>query len=137
MQRVSAARVTVAGQVVGRIDEPGLCVFVGVTHDDTPQRAAALAAKLHTLRVLAEDGCVAETDAPMLVVSQFTLYADTRRGRRPSWHRAAPAEQAEPLVRTVVEELRNRGARVETGRFGAQMAVELVNDGPVTLVLDI
>lgn len=119
--------------MVGRIEEPGLCVFVDVTHEHAQagRRAGRQAAYAP---VLAGDASVTDTGAPLLVISQ---YADTRRGRRPSWHRAARPEQAEPLMRTVVDELCNRGARVETGWFGAQMAVELVNDGPVTLVLDI
>jgi D-tyrosyl-tRNA(Tyr) deacylase len=137
VQRVSEASVLVDGEVVGRIDRPGLCVLVGVTHDDTPAEAARLAGKLHTLRILAGERSAAEVGAPFLVVSQFTLYADTRKGRRPSWSAAAPAEQAEPLVEAVVAALRARGAEVATGRFGALMRVALVNDGPVTLILEV
>lgn len=137
VQRVSRASVTVAGEVVGGIDRAGLLVLVGVTHSDTAAQAAALAAKVHTLRILDDERSAAELAAPLLVVSQFTLYADTRKGRRPSWSAAAPAAVAEPLVQAVVEALRARGARVETGRFGARMQVELVNDGPVTLLLEV
>ncbi len=134
---MSRASVTVAGEVVGGIDRAGLLVLVGVTHSDTAAQAAALAAKVHTLRILDDERSAAELAAPLLVVSQFTLYADTRKGRRPSWSAAAPAAVAEPLVQAVVEALRARGARVETGRFGARMQVELVNDGPVTLLLEV
>ena len=115
---------------------PGLVVLVGVTHDDTRDRARRLAAKIHDLRILDGERSAADAGAPLLVVSQFTLYADTTRGRRPSWGQAAPGEVAEPLVDEVVAELRRRGATVETGRFGAHMQVHLVNDGPVTLILD-
>lgn len=140
VQRVSQASVTVDGEVVGAIEGPGLLVLVGVTHDDTPAKAARLAAKLWGLRVF--DGGTAEAScsdlgAPLLVISQFTLYGDTRKGRRPSWIAAAPGPVAEPLVEEVVTALRERGATVETGRFGADMKVALVNDGPITLILDI
>ena len=137
MQRVTEARVTVDNEIVGAIDRPGLLILVGVTHTDTPAEAKALAAKVHTLRILENEKSAADVDAPLLVVSQFTLYADTRKGRRPSWNDAAPANTAEPLVQTVVDELRSRGAEVATGRFAAHMHIELVNDGPVTLVIDI
>jgi D-aminoacyl-tRNA deacylase len=137
VQRVSRASVTVNGSVVGRIDRPGLVVLVGVTHSDTPADAERLAAKVHDLRILDGERSAADTGAPLLVVSQFTLYADTRKGRRPSWGAAAPGPVAEPLVDHVVATLRGRGAHVETGQFGAQMAVELVNDGPVTLLLEV
>jgi D-tyrosyl-tRNA(Tyr) deacylase len=136
VQRVTEARVTVGGEMVGAIDRPGLLVFVGVTHTDTTTEANALAAKIHTLRILDNEKSAADLDAPLLVVSQFTLYADTRKGRRPSWNDAAPAQTAEPLVQAFVDELLDRGAEVATGRFGAHMCVELVNDGPVTLVID-
>ncbi len=136
MQRVSSASVEVAGEVVGRIGA-GLVVFVGVTHGDTPEQAEALARKVHEMRILAGDRSAADVDAGLLVVSQFTLYADTRRGRRPSWTQAAPAAVAEPLVALVVAALRRRGATVQTGRFGADMAVALVNDGPVTIPLEV
>lgn len=136
VQRVSQARVVVGDEVVGRLDRPGLLVFVGVTHDDTPAQAAALAAKVYSLRILDGELSCADTGAPLLVVSQFTLYADSRKGRRPSWNAAAPSAVAEPLVEAVVTALRALGAEVATGRFGADMAVELVNDGPVTLLLE-
>jgi len=140
VQRVTRASVSVGDEVVGRIG-PGLCVLVGVTHDDGELEAAKLADKVWHLRVLGDDAGVmnvsaAEAAAPILVVSQFTLYGDTSRGRRPSWIAAARPEQAEPLVEAVVAALRASGAHVETGRFRADMAVELVNDGPVTLVLE-
>lgn len=137
VQRVTEARVVVNDEVVGALERPGLVVLVGVTHDDSVEQARALAAKLHTLRLLDGDKSCADVDAPLLVVSQFTLYADTTKGRRPSWNAAAPAAVAEPLVDAVVTELRARGAAVATGRFGAHMHVHLVNDGPVTLVLDL
>lgn len=137
VQRVSEAAVTVDGTVVGAIDEPGLMVLVGVTHEDTPARAAKLAAKLWGLRILDGEKSCSDIGAPLLVISQFTLYGDTRKGRRPSWVDAAPGPVAEPLVDAVVEELRKLGAHVETGVFGADMKVSLINDGPVTLVLEI
>jgi len=135
--RVSRASVTVDGEVVGRIDEPGLLVLLGVTHTDTRQTAATMARKLHELRVLRDEQSCATTGAPLLVVSQFTLYGDARKGRRPSWSAAARPEHAEPLIDAVVDELRQRGARVETGRFRAMMAVESVNDGPFTVLLEV
>jgi D-tyrosyl-tRNA(Tyr) deacylase len=137
VQRVSQASVTVAGQVTGAIQEPGLLVLVGVTHDDTQGQAARLAAKLWGLRILAGEKSCSDVGAPLLVISQFTLYADLAKGRRPSWSAAAPGPVAEPLVDVVIHALRDLGARVETGRFGADMQVALVNDGPVTLVLDL
>jgi D-tyrosyl-tRNA(Tyr) deacylase len=137
VQRVSEASVRVAGEVVGRLDAPGLCVLVGVTHDDTEATAERMAVKVHELRILAGERSAAETGAPLLVVSQFTLYGDTHKGRRPTWNAAAPGSVAEPLVEHVVATLRARGAHVETGSFGADMQVALVNDGPVTLILDI
>ena len=133
---MARAAVTVAGEVVGRIDEPGLLVLVGITHTDTPAVADRLAEKLWTLRILADERSCSDTGAPLLVVSQFTLYADTRKGRRPSWSAAAPRELGEPLVAEFVAALRRRGGRVATGRFGAHMQVDLTNDGPVTLILD-
>lgn len=136
VQRVSAARVIVGDNVVGEIDRPGLVVLVGVTHSDTMEQARVLARKLYTLRILDDEQSCADVAAPLLVVSQFTLYADTSKGRRPSWNQAAPAEIAEPLVEAVVAELRALGAEVATGRFGSHMQVELVNDGPVTILLD-
>jgi D-tyrosyl-tRNA(Tyr) deacylase len=137
VQRARTASVSVAGSVVGAIDRPGLCVLVGVTHDDTAQDAARLAAKVHELRILPGERSAAELDAPLLVVSQFTLYADTRKGRRPSWSAAAPGPVAEPLVEAFVAALRSRGATVATGVFGAQMEVALVNDGPVTVLVEV
>lgn len=128
---------TVDGQVIGAIDEPGLLVLVGVTHDDTRAQAAKLAAKLWGLRILHGEKSCSDVSAPLLVISQFTLYGDTRKGRRPTWQAAAPGPVAEPLVDAVIEELRGLGAHVETGSFGADMRVSLVNDGPITLVLDI
>ena len=137
VQRVSRASVAVAGQVTGAIDEPGLLVLVGVTYDDTPEQAAKLAAKLWGLRILDGEKSCSDVGAPLLVISQFTLYADLTKGRRPSWSRAAPGPVAEPLVEAVVLALRDLGARVETGVFGAQMQVSLVNDGPVTIVMEL
>ncbi len=136
VQRATSASVCVDDEVVGVLDAPGLVVLVGVTHTDTPAIADRLAHKVLGLRILRGDQSCAETGAPLLVVSQFTLYADVKKGRRPSWQAAAPAGVSEPLVDAFVTALRERGARVETGRFGADMAVSLVNDGPVTLVLD-
>jgi len=137
VQRVSEASVTVDGETVGRLGRPGLVVLVGVTHDDSPDHARRLAAKVHDLRILDGERSASDVDAPLLVVSQFTLYADTAKGRRPSWSAAAPGPTAEPLVEEFVAELRRRGATVVTGRFGAHMQVQLVNDGPVTLILDV
>ncbi len=136
LQRVSTAAVTVDGEVVGRLDRPGLVALVGVSHDDGPEQVATMARKIAELRILDGERSVSDTGAPVLVVSQFTLYADTRKGRRPSWNAAAPGPVAEPVVEQVVEALRARGVQVATGRFGAHMEVALVNDGPVTLVLD-
>ncbi|WP_214325341.1 D-aminoacyl-tRNA deacylase [Nonomuraea sediminis] len=137
VQRVSSASVEVEGQIVGAIDEPGLLVLVGVTHTDTRAEATKLAAKLWGLRILHGEKSCSDISAPLLVISQFTLYGDTRKGRRPTWQAAAPGPVAEPLVEAVVEELRALGAHVETGVFGADMKVSLLNDGPITLVLDI
>jgi D-aminoacyl-tRNA deacylase len=133
--------VRVGEEAIGSIG-PGLCVLVGVTHSDGPPQASRLAGKLWHLRIMDDaDGVmnrsVAETTRSLLVVSQFTLYGDTSGGRRPSWIAAARPEQAEPLVEAVVEELRALGANVATGRFRAEMAVELVNDGPVTVLLEV
>ncbi len=136
VQRVSEARVTVAGEVVGEIARAGLLVLVGVTHDDAVEDAARLAEKVFTLRILTDEQSCAQLGAPLLVVSQFTLYADTRKGRRPSWNAAAPRPMSEPLVQAFVDTLRALGAEVATGVFGADMAVSLTNDGPVTLILD-
>lgn len=136
LQRVERAAVSVEARTVGEIGV-GLLVLVGVTHDDSPVDAAALAAKVHTLRILRDERSLADTPgAAALVVSQFTLYADTRKGRRPSWSAAAPGPVAAPLVTAFCNELRVRGVPVETGVFGADMQVELINDGPVTLLLE-
>lgn len=137
VQRVSSASVTVDGVTAGAIDEPGLLVLVGVTHTDTRAEAARLAAKLWGLRILSGEKSCSDVGAPLLVVSQFTLYGDARKGRRPTWQAAAPGPVAEPLVEAVCAELRGLGARVETGVFGADMRVGLTNDGPVTLILDV
>ena len=137
VQRVSRASVAVDGNVVGEIDEPGLLVLVGVTHDDTAEDAAKLAAKLWGLRILHGEKSCSDIDAPLLVISQFTLYAELAKGRRPSWSAAAPGPVAEPLVEAVVRSLRDLGARVQTGVFGAEMQVSLVNDGPVTIIIEI
>jgi D-tyrosyl-tRNA(Tyr) deacylase len=141
VSRVLSASVTVVGSeegadVVGEIG-PGLLVLLGVTHADTPATAATMARKVHELRILRDERSAAETGAPLLVISQFTLYGDTRKGRRPSWVAAAPGPVASPLVDAVVAELRSRGAPVQTGVFGASMQVASVNDGPFTVLLEI
>ncbi|QIS17782.1 D-aminoacyl-tRNA deacylase [Nocardia terpenica] len=142
VQRVSSARVIVADEVVGRIDPAaagaphGLLALVGVTRTDTEATAKTLADKLFRLRILDGERSAADLNAPILVVSQFTLYADTAKGRRPSWSAAAPGPVAEPLVDRFAATLRELGATVSTGRFGAHMRIELVNDGPVTLLLE-
>jgi len=137
VQRVLSAYVDVDGDTVGAIDS-GLLAFVGVTHDDTPATAAALARKIHGLRILRDERSVADQpDAAILVVSQFTLYGDARKGRRPTWAAAAPGPVAEPLVAAVVTALRGFGATVQTGVFGADMRVGLVNDGPITVLLEV
>ncbi|SMD13977.1 D-aminoacyl-tRNA deacylase [Lentzea albidocapillata] len=135
--RVTEASVEVEGEIVGAIGEPGLLVLLGVHHDDTAEHARKMAQKLHGLRILDDEQSCESTGAPLLVVSQFTLYGDTRKGRRPSWTAAARPEHAEPLVNTVVQELRQKGARVETGRFRAEMKVRSVNDGPFTVIVDL
>ena len=137
LQRVSRASVTVDGEVVGSIERPGILALVGVTHDDGPHQVETMARKIADLRILHGERSVLDEGAPVLVVSQFTLYADTRKGRRPSWNAAAPGPVAEPVVERVVEALRARGVEVHTGRFGAHMHVDLVNDGPVTILLDV
>lgn len=136
VSRVSRASVTVDGELVGAIAEPGLLVLLGVTHDDGPAQAETMARKLHELRILRDEQSAATAGAPLLVVSQFTLYGDTRKGRRPTWIAAARPEHAEPLVDAVVARLRERGARVEVGRFRVPMAVESVNDGPFTVIVE-
>lgn len=135
--RVTEASVTVEGHVVGAIEEPGLLVLLGIHVDDTSAQATTMARKLHELRILRDEESCASTGAPLLVVSQFTLYGDTRKGRRPSWTAAARPEAAEPLVEAVVEQLRERGARVSTGQFAAMMAVHSVNDGPFTVLVEV
>jgi D-aminoacyl-tRNA deacylase len=136
VQRASQASVEVNGTTVGRLPGPGLVVLVGVTHSDTTATAAVLARKVYHLRILIGEKSAADTGAPLLVISQFTLYADTRKGRRPTWQAAAPGPVAEPLVTAFADALREMGASVQTGVFGADMQVMLVNDGPVTLILD-
>jgi len=135
--RVTRADVTVEGEVTGAITEPGLLVLLGIHVDDDAAKAATMARKLHELRILRDEESCATVNAPLLVVSQFTLYGDTKKGRRPSWTRAARPEVAEPLVDAVVAELRGRGATVATGRFGAMMAVSSVNDGPFTVLIEV
>ena len=135
--RVTSASVTVDDEIVGAIDEPGLLVLLGVHTGDTPAHADTMARKVHELRILRDEQSCATTGAPLLVVSQFTLYGDTRKGRRPSWTAAARPEIAEPLVDAVVGHLRARGAVVATGRFGASMAVRSVNDGPFTVLVEV
>ena len=141
VSRVAWARVTVEGpdgdEVVGELDAPGLLVLLGVHRDDGPDTPETMARKLHELRLLRDERSCAETGAGLLVVSQFTLYGDTRKGRRPSWSAAAAPERARPLVDAVVEALRARGATVATGVFGAAMAVESVNDGPFTVIVEV
>ncbi|MGB9225354.1 D-aminoacyl-tRNA deacylase [Mycobacterium sp.] len=139
VQRVSSAAVTVDGEVVAAIrpQGQGLLAFVGVTHSDDVDTARRLAEKLWNLRILADEQSAAAVNAPVLVVSQFTLYADTAKGRRPSWNAAAPGAVAQPLVDAFAEALRGLGAHVETGVFGAHMHVELINDGPVTVILEL
>lgn len=147
LQRVSQASVSVVDEnagteemgteeTVGRIEGPGLVALVGVTHGDGPEQVEKLAEKTWNLRLLPGERSCADLDAPILAVSQFTLYGDARKGRRPSWSQAAPGPVSEPLFDHYVGRLRELGARVETGRFGAHMRVQLTNDGPVTLILD-
>lgn len=137
VQVASGAAVHVDGEQVGGFDGPGLVVLVGVTHTDTPQDADRLAEKVWQLRIMDDEQSASDLSAPLLVVSQFTLYADLKKGRRPSWSAAAPRPVSEPLVEAVVEALRARGATVTTGVFGADMAVSLTNDGPRTLIVDV
>ena len=139
LQRVTRASVSVDGEVIGECPGPGALVLVGVTHEDTLDQAKTLARKIAELRIFEDETSIQDRAqaASVLVVSQVTLDGDVRKGRRPSWSKAAPGPVAEPLVDAVVEELRNRGIHVETGRFGAMMSVELVNDGPYTLVIEV
>ncbi|GGQ43312.1 D-aminoacyl-tRNA deacylase [Streptomyces mutabilis] len=134
---MDGASVVVDGETVGAIDGEGLCVLVGVTHEDTKEKAERLARKLWSLRVLRDERSCSDIDAPLLVISQFTLYGDARKGRRPTWNAAAPGDVAEPLVDEVVTRLRALGATVATGRFGAQMRVSLTNDGPFTVLVEV
>ena len=136
VQRVLQASVTIDGKVAGEIAGPGLLVLLGVTHDDGPGQVAWTARKIWDLRILREERSASDVGAPILVVSQFTLYGDARKGRRPTWNAAAPGEVSEPLYEQVCAELERLGATVARGSFGADMPVSLVNDGPVTLVLD-
>ena len=139
LQRVTRASVSVDGEVIGECPGPGALVLVGVTHEDSLEQAKTLARKIAELRIFEDETSIQDRaeEASVLVVSQFTLYGDVRKGRRPSWSKAAPGPVAEPLVDAVIEELRGRGIHVETGRFGAMMSVELVNDGPYTLVIEV
>ncbi len=136
VQRVRDASVTVEGATTASIAGPGLVVLLGVTHDDTPATAAGLARKIWELRIMHDERSAADLAAPVLVVSQFTLYADTRKGRRPSWSAAAPGDVSEPLYEEFCTALTNLGAEVQTGIFGADMEIRLTNDGPVTLIVD-
>lgn len=136
LQRASSASVVVDGAVVASFDRQGLVALVGVTHDDGPEHAATIARKIADLRVLDGEASAADAGAPVIVVSQFTLYGDARKGRRPTWAAAAPGPVAEPLVDAVVAELRGRGLEVGTGVFGAHMDVTLTNDGPMTILLE-
>lgn len=151
VQRADGAAVSIHGEIVGQFEGPGLVVLVGVTHSDTPELAARLASKVWGARLFDRDRLpetcvppsgpveVSASDAglPLLVISQFTLYANTGKGRRPTWDAAAPGPEAEPLVEEFVQALRAAGARVETGRFGADMQVRLTNDGPITVVFEV
>lgn len=136
LQRAQSANVTIDGKEVGKIDAPGLVLLVGITHDDTAAITKRMAEKVWKLRILDGEVSASDVNAPILAVSQFTLYANTRKGRRPSWNLAAPGEISEPLFNQFVDDLRGLGAHVETGEFGANMQVSLVNDGPVTILLD-
>lgn len=137
VSRVTEASVTVDGEIVGEIAEPGLLVLLGITHSDDEQVAETMARKLHELRIMRNEESAATIGAPLLIISQFTLYGETRKGRRPSWTAAAPGPVAEPLVQVVVARLRERGATVSTGSFGAEMAVRSVNDGPFTVLVEV
>ena len=136
IQRALSGSVTVEDEIVGRLTRPGLVLLLGVTHGDTTTTAERLAEKVWNLRILIDEQSASDVDAPVLVVSQFTLYANTRKGRRPSWSAAARGHIGEPLVDHFVASLRGHGATVETGVFGAMMQVSLVNDGPVTIIID-
>lgn len=137
VSRVTEASVSVDGEIVGEIAEPGLLVLLGITHSDDERVAETMARKLHELRIMRNEESAATIGAPLLIVSQFTLYGETRKGRRPTWTAAAPGPVAEPLVQVVVARLRERGATVSTGSFGAEMAVRSVNDGPFTVLVEV
>lgn len=136
LQRVSSASVVVDGEVVGAIEGPGLLVYLGVTHDDGPNEVAWMARKIRDLRILDGERSLAEIDGPVLVVSQFTLYGDAVKGRRPTWSAAAPGAVSEPLYDAVCDALARAGTSVERGVFGADMTVASVNDGPFTVLLE-
>jgi D-tyrosyl-tRNA(Tyr) deacylase len=136
VQRVSRASVSVDGEIVGRVDGPGLVVLLGVTHDDGPAQTQWLARKVRELRIMRDERSAADLGATILVVSQFTLYGDARKGRRPTWQAAAPGAVSEPVYEAFCDELERLGSPVQRGVFGADMAVELVNDGPVTVILE-
>ena len=137
MQRASSASVSVDGRIAGQLDRPGLMVLLGITHSDGENEVAQMARKLAHLRILHDERSAVDEHAPILLVSQFTLYGDTGKGRRPTWSAAAPGPVAQPLVDAVAMALRGHGLDVQTGVFGAQMAVELVNDGPFTVIIDL
>jgi D-aminoacyl-tRNA deacylase len=136
IQRVTQASVEVGGEPVGAIEEPGLLVYLGIAHEDGPDEIAWMARKLWTLRLLREEKSASDVEAPLLLVSQFTLYGEARKGRRPTWEAAAPREVSEPLYDAVCDALDALGARVARGRFGEDMQVRSVNDGPITLILE-
>ncbi|HET6653170.1 MAG TPA: D-aminoacyl-tRNA deacylase [Nocardioides sp.] len=136
VQRVLSASVSVDGKIVGDLERPGLLVLLGVTHDDGPDQVAWMARKVWGLRILRDEQSASDVDAPVLMVSQFTLYGDARKGRRPTWNAAAPGPVSEPLYEKVCAELETLGATVARGAFGADMQVALVNDGPVTVILE-
>jgi len=136
LQRVTKASVSVAGVVVGEISRPGLVALIGVSNDDGPADADWIARKIAELRIMRDEQSVLDLNAPVLVISQFTLYGEARKGRRPSWIKAAPGEVAEPLVTQVADALKARGLEVATGQFGADMAVSLTNDGPFTVLIE-
>lgn len=136
LQRVTSASVVVEGSVVGALTSPGLLVYLGVTHDDGPTEVAWMARKIRDLRILRDERSLGEEDAPVLVVSQFTLYGEARKGRRPSWTAAAPGPVSEPLYEAVCAALEEAGTHVERGVFGAMMEVSSVNDGPFTVLLE-
>ncbi len=136
IQKALEGRVSVEDRVVGQLPSPGLVILAGISHDDTPEVVEKVAAKVWGLRILDDERSASDIGAPLLVISQFTLYAGTRKGRRPTWSAAAPGPVSEPLVDHFAEHLRTLGAHVETGVFGAQMKVSLVNDGPMTIIID-